>query len=74
MLKQTMKKDIDKGIAHSKMEQKMRMSMPIKKVVPKMKLKPTYIIPDQMKVKNIGVGWGGEKPIQKKVVKKVFKK
>lgn len=35
-----------------------------------MKLKPTYKIPDQMKVKNIGVGWGGEKPVVKKVIKK----
>ena len=39
-------------------------------VKPKMPLKPTYKIPDQMKVKNIGVGWGGEKPVVKKVIKK----
>jgi hypothetical protein len=30
------------------------MKKPIK-AIPKMKLKPTYMIPDQMKVKNIGV-------------------
>lgn len=65
MKKQTMKKDMDKQMAHSKMEQKMKMSMPILKP----KWTPQKGIPDQMKLKNIGVGWGGEKPI-KKIIKK----
>jgi len=55
-----------------KLTQKKTVKMPTSlapKLTP-MKLKPTYRIPDQMKVKNIGVGWGGEKPVVKKVIKK----
>lgn len=34
----------------------------IKKATPVPPKKAPYIIPDQSKLKNIGVGWGGEKP------------
>lgn len=55
---------------HEKMEQKNRMSMPM----PKPKWTPQKGIPDQSKLKNIGVGWGGEKPVKKLPANIKFKK
>ena len=65
MANQTYKKDVDKKMAHEKMEKKNRMSMPM----PKPKWTPQKGIPDQMKLKNIGVGWGGEMPKNIKIKK-----
>jgi len=55
----------------SKPMPKVNMSKPTPKVnmskpAPKPAWKPQKGIPDQMKVKNPGAGWGGEKPNKKK--------
>jgi hypothetical protein len=38
----------------------------MKEVIKKATPAPSYKIPDQGKLKNIGVGWGGEKPVTPK--------
>ena len=65
MLKQTYKQDMDVDTAKHEKEEKMKMSLaPVKKA-----WTPQKGIPDQMKVKNIGVGIGGEmKPMVKKTM------
>lgn len=62
----TTKADVAGKAARAAAESKAKMSLPNWKPAQKPAWKPQKGIPDQAKVKNIGVGWGGEKPRGKK--------